>query len=192
MLAHFMIRGWLPFTRAVERVLRATPVHSTRVARRNLNHRHARCRTRAADLLYLLEPHAEPTLRGDDELVATLRQQCLTGSDPRARFAAIGALHAIRHTELLTLLPHLVTDADPQVRWHALALAAGGGDGIHADATPYLIAALDDPDAQVRAYVYQRLCHNTSQQLPFDPHGSRAQRLRDQAAWQIWWESTRL
>lgn len=190
MLAYFMIRGWLPFARAVERVLRPTPAHSTRVARRNLCHRHARCRTRAADLLYLLEPYAQPGLRGDDELVATLRRQCLSDNNPRARFAAIGALHAVRHAELLALVPQLMTDADPRVRWHALALAAGGGDGIHAEGTPYLIAALDDPEPQVRTYVHQRLCRNTGQRFPFDPHSSRAERLHDQAAWQTWWEST--
>jgi hypothetical protein len=191
MLAHLVIRGWLPESPAVLHVLQKAPDRSLSVARTYLEHKQDARRARAADVVTVVWAwqRTEGVGAKAEALITTLKSMCLADPSARARRAAISALGEVSRSELCRLLPHLICDEDSTVRWFALASTAGGGDLVHPEATPYLIAALDDADAAVRSWVHKRLCDNTGQRFPFNPAAPRDERLRQQATWQRWWDA---
>jgi hypothetical protein len=123
----------------------------------------------------------------DNSLANSLAQHAQHDPESIVRETCLGSLYYVSATRLTDLMPVIRTDDDPMVRWVALATLSSW----RTRGTPWLIAALDDVDEQVREFTYKRLCYDTGQQFPFDPKAPRDERLRQQAAWQEWWSTFR-
>ncbi len=72
-----------------------------------------------------------------------------------------------------------------QIACTAMRHLAGSG---FAGATPRILAALEDPSAEVRACAVESLVRLTGNDFGFDPHSDRAANAAALGRWKAWWE----
>ncbi len=165
--------------------LRLRPESSARALGGYLGHHDAQTRASAAFAMGCLYS------RTCSELDA-LRRLALSDPVPMVRQMATQALGMIEPEFLQPIMPDLLRDSVPDCRWMALASGASYELAVAVPnhwVIPYLIDALDDPDATNRGYIYNRLVALSGKRFPYLPNSPRNTRLSLQAKWRDWWNT---
>lgn len=128
-------------------------------------------------------------LEQSDAVTVRLVQLALDGPQLYVRTPAMNALSWVQPDRLVAIMPDLLRDDDPNVRFTAISSlnVRSFGHPAHPRAAEFLIDALADQDVTVRTASWGMLVRISGQQIPYNPNASSEQRLAQQQKWREWW-----